>query len=107
MYHGEVNVAQDSLNDFLEVAEDLDIKGLTTGSKPIGSDNMAKTFMAGERKTNLPPGFSLTPKGAKKPKLSLSKISTLGKDILDTIEPLLEDANIKAELEHERSGLGE
>jgi len=29
MYHGEVNVAQDQLNSFLQVAEDLRVKGLT------------------------------------------------------------------------------
>ena len=29
MYHGEVNVAQDELNAFLAVAEDLKVKGLT------------------------------------------------------------------------------
>jgi hypothetical protein len=30
MYHGEVSVAQDSLNKFLAVAEELAVKGLTT-----------------------------------------------------------------------------
>jgi len=29
MYHGEVNVAQDELNTFLSIAEDLKVKGLT------------------------------------------------------------------------------
>ena len=33
MYHGEVNVAQESLNAFLAVAEELAVKGLTTESK--------------------------------------------------------------------------
>ena len=34
MYHGEVNVAQEELNSFLAVAEDLQVKGLTqTGQK--------------------------------------------------------------------------
>ena len=31
MYHGEVNVAQEDLNGFLAVAEDLRVKGLTQG----------------------------------------------------------------------------
>ena len=38
MYHGEVNVAQEELNVFLAVAEDLKIKGLTNGlsaSSPV------------------------------------------------------------------------
>ena len=29
MYHGKVNVAQEELNSFLAVAEDLKVKGLT------------------------------------------------------------------------------
>jgi len=33
MYHGEVNVAQEELNSFLSVAEDLCVKGLTQGQK--------------------------------------------------------------------------
>jgi len=32
MYHGEVNVAQEELNSFLSVAEDLQVKGLTQDS---------------------------------------------------------------------------
>jgi len=37
MYHGEVNVAQEELNSFLAVAEDLKVKGLTQSNS--GSDN--------------------------------------------------------------------
>jgi hypothetical protein len=33
MYHGEVNVAQDELNSFLAVAEDLRVKGLTQSNQ--------------------------------------------------------------------------
>ena len=33
MYHGEVNVAQEELNSFLAVAEELRVKGLTQGQQ--------------------------------------------------------------------------
>ena len=33
MYHGEVNVAQEDLNSFLAVAEELKVKGLTQGDQ--------------------------------------------------------------------------
>ena len=38
MYHGEVNVAQEELNSFLSVAEDLQVKGLTQNNSQ-SSDN--------------------------------------------------------------------
>ena len=42
MYQGEVNVAQEELNSFLAVAEDLQVKGLTQGSSS-NSDNKTKS----------------------------------------------------------------
>merc|ERR1712012_1060199 len=45
MYHGEVNVAQDELNSFLAVAEELRVKGLTqnNGSSSSSSSQSAKS----------------------------------------------------------------
>jgi len=37
MYHGEVNVAQDDLNSFLSVAEELQVKGLTQNKSADGN----------------------------------------------------------------------
>jgi len=43
MYHGEVNVAQDELNSFLAVAEDLKVKGLTqSNSSSDGNSSYSK-----------------------------------------------------------------
>jgi hypothetical protein len=39
MYHGEVNVAQDQLNSFLMVAEELQVKGLTQSSNSSGGNS--------------------------------------------------------------------
>ena len=38
MYHGEVNVAQEELNSFLSVAEELQVKGLTQNNSPSNSN---------------------------------------------------------------------
>ena len=42
MYHGEVNVAQEELNSFLALAEELQVKGLTQGSQGAGAKRGAK-----------------------------------------------------------------
>ena len=39
MYHGEVNVAQEDLNSFLAIAEELKVKGLTQGQDQKGSSS--------------------------------------------------------------------
>jgi len=108
MYHGEVNVAQDSLNNFLAVAEELAVKGLTTDTKPTGTDTPAKKqAVAAKRKTSLPPGPSSAPQSAKKPKPSSSQASAPGEDIVDMVEPHLEDVDIKSiKAEPEPSGSG-
>ena len=67
MYHGEVNVAQEELNSFLAVAEDLKVKGLTqnqSGSqntKPSSSyqsskdNSVSKTFQRPPEREPPPP----------------------------------------------------
>ena len=40
MYHGEVNVAQEELDSFLSVAEDLKVKGLTQGKTKPSSERL-------------------------------------------------------------------
>jgi hypothetical protein len=52
MYHGEVNVAQEELNSFLAVAEDLRVKGLTQGGGG-GAENKS-----GSSSRNSPPPSS-------------------------------------------------
>ena len=43
MYQGEVNVAQDDLNCFLSVAEELQVKGLTQGGSSSQSSHSRQT----------------------------------------------------------------
>ena len=51
MYHGEVKVAQEDLNSFLAIAEELQIKGLTNkngDSKTIGNEDSRKKPICSE-----------------------------------------------------------
>jgi len=61
MYHGEVNVAQEDLNSFLSVAEDLKVKGLTQANSqsthektPKVESNATKTAHEREPSSFLP-----------------------------------------------------
>jgi len=63
MYHGEANIAQDDLNSFLSVAEELQVKGLTQNSAG-GSKTESNPVKMPVREPNPPP--------VKRQKLSLS-----------------------------------
>jgi hypothetical protein len=54
MYLGEVSVAQDELNSFLNVAEELRVKGLTQSSPEYSTSNhRTKKAHGGQQETNL------------------------------------------------------
>ena len=55
MYHGEVNVAQEELNSFLAVAEDLKVKGLTQTQTGSQSGKQELTSKPKEREGMPPP----------------------------------------------------
>jgi len=52
MYHGEVNVAQEELNTFLRIAEDLKVKGLTATNPGKTNSAKQKEIPAGEDAAN-------------------------------------------------------
>merc|ERR1712179_456512 len=45
MYHGEVNIAQEDLNSFLVVAEDLKVKGLTQNQNNSNNQKKKRKIM--------------------------------------------------------------
>jgi len=56
IYYGEVNIAQDDLNSFLAVAEDLKIKGLTQGE----TQSKPETRPSKDQKRRVPPPQALS-----------------------------------------------
>merc|ERR1712203_470853 len=69
-YHGEVKIAQDSLDNFLAVAEELAVKGLTTNVKP--SDQISKKAVSAKKKRTITQEKNSNLKATKKTKLSHS-----------------------------------
>ena len=55
MYHGEVNVAQEELNSFLAVAEDLRVKGLTQNQSSSHQSTSKKPISKQQRISSPPP----------------------------------------------------
>jgi len=62
MYHGEVNVAQEELNSFLAVAEDLRVKGLTQNQSSSPQSTSKKTISHQQRISSPPPVSKTLPR---------------------------------------------
>ena len=58
IYNGEVNVAQEDLNSFLAIAEELQIKGLINDGNTNSIKNPEHSFSSNESKTRAGPRFS-------------------------------------------------
>jgi len=67
MYHGEVNVAQEDLNSFLAIAEDLKVKGLTQGNTERSKSPPGSSGGPSQKNSNVLSPHSL-PKETKRPR---------------------------------------
>jgi len=68
MYHGEVNVAQEELNTFLAVAEELQVKGLTQGGSSSNQTPSSKPKSEPPPPRPRPPEPSRAPAPAPRPR---------------------------------------
>jgi hypothetical protein len=68
MYHGEVNVAQEELNTFLAVAEELQVKGLTQGGGGSNPNPSSKPKSDPPPQRPRPPEPSRAPAPAPRPR---------------------------------------
>ena len=68
MYHGEVNVAQEELNTFLAVAEELQVKGLTQGGGGSNQNPSSKPKSDPPPPRPRPPEPSRAPAPAPRPR---------------------------------------
>jgi len=91
MYHGEVNVAQEELNSFLTVAEDLKVKGLTQSQQGSQVRKQESSTLRQKEKEVLPPK-------TKKPPPSINRNSYQNTSSnRDEIQEVVHQQSIKSE----------
>jgi len=83
MYHGEVNIAQENLNTFLAVAEDLQVKGLTQNNSENLPNNPKVPTVNTERTQNIP-----SPKRLKPSAPIQAKPTLLTEDDIEEVVPI-------------------
>jgi len=96
MYQGEVNVAQEDLNSFLSVAEELKVKGLTQSNSKPSSPPLAKARLRDPPRASSPP----PPKRARTSN-NIPTVNNKNKSFEDNdIEEILPTPSVKTE-QHE------
>ncbi|XP_023337730.1 protein tramtrack, beta isoform isoform X7 [Eurytemora carolleeae] len=88
MYQGEVNVAQEDLNSFLAVAEELKVKGLT-------QSNTKSSPQPKHRSRDPPENDSAPPPPSKRPRQSNSAVNTKVKSYEPEVQEMI--PNVKSE----------
>ena len=88
MYHGEVNVAQEDLNSFLAVAEDLKVKGLTQNQAQASGSSNTNTGARSPMKISTP----RNPEKAPLPKANPSNSHSYGRQ-----DQEIQEVSIKSE----------
>jgi len=89
MYHGEVNVAQEELNSFLAVAEDLRVKGLTQNQGGASSTVRRPKSPIMKPSVTRPPDREIhqqppkRPRPAEPPRNNISSLSSISSQAVD------------------------
>jgi len=89
MYYGEVNVAQDELNSFLSIAEDLKVKGLTQKKSHEEQRNIHNVAQLTPSKPISLPRKTLSSSTAGQSSLSEPEVMHLQEDEVDYIQEVL------------------
>ena len=78
MYHGEVNIAQEELNSFLSVAEELQVKGLTQTTAPSNTKpELPLAQVPRPQSTQRQPEAALVPKRVRPRRLPVAPPTSL------------------------------
>ena len=88
MYKGEVNIAQEQLNSFLSVAEDLQVKGLTQDGQNGGGAKPESSLKSSSKPFHPPPATSSTAQIKRQkvtPSTSQSFVDTGDDDIQEVV----------------------
>jgi len=110
MYHGEVNVAQEELNSFLAVAEDLKVKGLTQNNSEGKKQHDAPTLrpteppvpprVRGGPNDTIHPPKRPRPATASMPQPPPSNYHQEDEDIQEVVPIKMEPATMPQEIQH-------